>query len=421
MAQANSVEPDEFLTSAIQGALQKVLHRLVESHIAADMAAHGVVLNETQRVDAARKVLNGTDGKFTLDLDDAQVESFRASNSGALPNELVINFEGLADKPEKLEPAFHTAISATVESSAEHLASALVEHWTKDAPEILAQMRTNQADFENRIHSRWGQALDSLDALIDSSADIGGQLHAKTQATREDDDPILVAMFSLHMRGCQVAREVAALLEAGLADGALARWRTLHELAVTATFINKHGAEIARRFLDHSDMQSYRAAREYQRHCKFLGREPISAADMADLETRKNELIAKYGPEFKFDYGWAIPALPKPNGPDNRRRRGPSFAEIEVAVGLDYVRPFFQTASDNVHARSRGTAFRLSAAWAGSSDVGLELPGRNTAWSLIQVTFELLRQRPTFERLTMIKAIQKLGPPIYRAFDDAAY
>ena len=36
----------------------------------------------------------------------------------------------------------------------------------------------------------------------------------------------------LHARACQIAREVLTLLYAGFAEGAMARWRALHELAV---------------------------------------------------------------------------------------------------------------------------------------------------------------------------------------------
>ncbi|WP_217430933.1 DUF5677 domain-containing protein [Sphingomonas bacterium] len=52
-------------------------------------------------------------------------------------------------------------------------------------------------------------------------------------------------MLHLHARACQVVFEIITLMENGLADGAMARWRTLHEITVVATILAEHGEELA--------------------------------------------------------------------------------------------------------------------------------------------------------------------------------
>ena len=63
--------------------------------------------------------------------------------------------------------------------------------------------------------------------------------------------------YWLQRRGCQVSAEIVTRLAAGFADGAMARWRTLFEIAVIVDIL--HGAT-AERHLDHSDVDAKRAA-----------------------------------------------------------------------------------------------------------------------------------------------------------------
>ena len=79
-------------------------------------------------------------------------------------------------------------------------------------------------------------------------------------------------LFSLHGRACQVAEEVVCLLSNGFADGAMARWRTLHEIAAVGCLIRDHGDELAERYEQHQVIEAWKAALQYQRHRKRLSR-----------------------------------------------------------------------------------------------------------------------------------------------------
>src|SRR5208282_6072349 len=88
----------------------------------------------------------------------------------------------------------------------------------------------------------------------------------------------------LHARSCQIASEVLSLLLAGHADGAMARWRSLHEISVVCSFISKHGNELAERYLLHQCVESYKAAAQYQEYCDRIGDAPFTSEQISSLE-----------------------------------------------------------------------------------------------------------------------------------------
>jgi len=57
----------------------------------------------------------------------------------------------------------------------------------------------------------------------------------------------------------------------GPADGAMARWRTLHEINVVITLIAEHGDELAERYLAHDIDESARALAVYEKTHAALG------------------------------------------------------------------------------------------------------------------------------------------------------
>ncbi len=406
------------LTKLLIAGYESAIRDFVAAEISKQFLSHGLSLGHDQSIKAASELLSRKMDRLNLELNDEQTAALRAHNDGELP-QITVDLQSVGEKADRLEIALPSIITKVMAETTNNLASVLVEKWKANVKEVVGSLRQEQSEFTEILTGRWGAALDRLDALIDLVSEIGGEQHQEALQKRAiDNDANLEAAFLLHIRACQVAREVLALLRAGLPDGAIARWRTLHELAVTASFIQKHGAHIARRFLDHADAQTYRAAKQYQEHCVKLGRPPLTPDEMRPLEVRQDELIRSYDSAFMKDNGWAIPVIRPEKAKSSWR---PTFANIESDVEMEFVRPFVQTANDSVHAGARGTAFRLSAALSGSSDVGLELPGRNAAWSLIHITATLLAHVPSVENLIMSSGLYEFGKDIYAAFDGAAY
>jgi hypothetical protein len=219
----------------------------------------------------------------------------------------------------------------------------------------------------------------------------------------------------LHARSCLVAREILTLLQSGYPSGAHSRWRTLHELSVAAQFIHDHGDSIALRYLEHDDIQRYKAALGMQRHATALREDPPTEKELQGLKVRRDELRATYGPDFANDYGWAAPAVS--NG-------GRSFAEIEAAVGLEYLRPYYKMASHAIHPNARGSYFDLGGnddenLVAGPSTRGLADPGTSACISLFHCTCQFLGEGLDLDEWLAISVLEILLGTVTNAFQVA--
>jgi len=149
-------------------------------------------------------------------------------------------------------------------------------------------------------------------AAQEAGADFNDKYRAEA---RQQDDFVFEALVSLHGRASRIASETYALLRTGHADGAQARWRTLHELAVVASVIATGGQDIAERYLLHLYVQNAKDARAYQDNCAALGYEPFTTEELDGITQAERELIARFGREFKKDYGWAATVITSGRAP----------------------------------------------------------------------------------------------------------
>jgi hypothetical protein len=231
----------------------------------------------------------------------------------------------------------------------------------------------------------------------------------------KEQDIVFEALILLQARGCRIASEVLTLIQSGHADGAHARWRSLHEIAVVTLFVNEGGNEVANRYLLHEPVESLKAAKELNRLHQEMGHEPIPEPQITSLETRVAELKAYFGDAYGEQWGWASAALN-----DNPR---PTFAQIEESVGLQKWRPYYRMASHNVHAGPKGVRFTLGlindvdrTLLAGPSDTGFADPAHGTAISLYQITSLLLMRSPGIDSIIQSKAMQGLVDEVGEQF-----
>ena len=223
----------------------------------------------------------------------------------------------------------------------------------KDASGLKGHRRDREG-FEKRLYRRWKYPLELLD-LLDLSIALNIEAGAEFNRKFRDEavgsgDAVFEALTRLHARGCQVSGEVLAPLHAGFADGAHARWRSLHEMAVVASLIQEHGQELAERYLLHETMQQYKLDREYHKYSDQLDHEPPSKESSDQIKVQRDKLIARFGKAFDGDYGWASSAIGS---------NPPTMRGIEKHVQLDHMRPYYRMTSDNVHPNSHGAYFRL--------------------------------------------------------------
>jgi hypothetical protein len=208
-------------------------------------------------------------------------------------------------------------------------------------------------------------------------------------------------------------------MRAGYADGAAARWRTLHEISVTAAFLIEHGEDSAERYLAHFSCEQLKSARLYEQHLRKLGYGPLGPKFVQSLESEVDGLRQQYGDDFRHDNGWAAHALQKQPG------QRVNFAEIEDAASLTFMRPFYRLASEQVHASSRGAIMRGGhikqttmdlKLLAGPSNYGFADAAMNSARALLLTTVSLGQVAPTFDTSVMSVILAKWLGPLMMSF-----
>jgi hypothetical protein len=270
--------------------------------------------------------------------------------------------------------------------------------------------------FRERLEERWGKPLDQLRMLLTIAREWGQAVHAGQHSTKGKNNVLNHILLRLHVRGCQVTDEIICLLENGFADGAMARWRTLHELSVVAAVISQYGDSIAERYLAHQAVDSRRAMNKYMKCCALLGYRPLSGRQVKKITRAYHIAIAKYGKEFESDFGWATHHL---------KKKRVTFADLEAEAGRTDMRSYYQMASDNVHAGVKSLFIRLGLLddWegllAGRSNSGLMDPGQNAAHTLTQLSALVCLREPIFDDLVAAQVMRLLRDEIPKSFSRA--
>jgi hypothetical protein len=250
--------------------------------------------------------------------------------------------------------------------------------------------------------------LDLLECLIKIATEVGEE-KAKllTKSADDTNNYKRSALIQIHARAVQIANEILTLLRTGYADGANARWRSLYELVVIASFLREQNNGVSERYLAHNIMKQFKEAKDYQQACRKLGYSPLKRSELNALQKQHDALIAQYGPEFEYrtGYDWVLAAtIGKKNG------RRVYFRDLEDQVKFSKWRPFYNLSSNAIHSGPRGF-FRLGLIrqkemlLAGPSNFGLADPLQNTAISLSQVSIFLLTIQPSLENLLAAEAI----------------
>jgi Family of unknown function (DUF5677) len=286
------------------------------------------------------------------------------------------------------------------------------------ASRLICERHFKKTKFRAKIQELWGKPLILLEIFLVISLETGSDINKRcNRVGSKERNYTMDVLTRLHARSCQVSFEILTLLKNGYADGAYARWRTLHEINVVAHFIHKHGEEVAERYLLHEIPESYRIASQYQEYAERINYEFISDEEFQEIKTAKEQLIQRFGDNFYKEYGWASEALSK---------KQPSFPDIAKDVNLDHLFPFYKMASHNVHAGVKSIRFHLGSKELqlpgrkmlpiGSSYTGLADPGHATAISLSQITICLLSTTVSFESVVTSSLLEKLVTSIGEEF-----
>ena len=301
-------------------------------------------------------------------------------------------------------------LDSVMTQTATGILKTLRRRWAAEA----GRQRADMEPFTQRLAQRWKRPVARLSMLLTIARELGESVNNEVRTPEFADRRHTVNVLTrLHARACQIALEIITLLRGGFADGAIARWRTLHEIAVTAFFVAQYGESVAERYIAYRVVESFRASVEYEKHRDRLGYEPLAPDKLRHTASAFAAAEARFGKNFTKPYGWAAEAL---------KMKDPKFVHIEEAVRIDHLRPFYKLATQNVHANPNAAFFRLGligespTLLAGASNLGLSDPGQITARSLTQVTTTIGNLNPTVDNVVALKVLTLLLPEVRDSF-----
>jgi len=393
------------MEQALHGLPQQVLSGLITQKL----NAQGVKLSARERKLLAEHILRG--GKDTL--------RFRRWQWWEHDRQIKLHFTPQdAEQIERKFTAFienrlPDLIEVVVEDLSGKILADLKRKWRAES----SRQRRELAGFRKRLHERWELPLEGLRMLLTICRELGDSIN---QELRQSPGPsrkhLVEVMTRSHARACQVTEEVICLLEGGFADGAMARWRTLHEIAVVSFFVAAHGEDLAERYVLHQVVESKRAAADYEKCHSRLGYEPMHGNEIKALQRSYDKVMARFGPNFGGQYGWAAHHL---------RVAKPKFQQIEQSAGIGHLRAHYRMASHNVHANPKGVFYKLGLLHqsqlllACPSNAGLADPGHCAALSLAQVSTVLGTLQPTLDNNVALHMIARLVSQLGDLFGQA--
>jgi hypothetical protein len=266
-----------------------------------------------------------------------------------------------------------------LETTADTLHKALEASQTASLSDLSASMN----GFLERNYKRWKEGFDRLQLFRHYCMEAGQAFQQKfLRYPQFVNDPLLGVLMRLHAHACRITGEVIALLTNGYADGALSRWRTLHEIAVTSMLLKKHGRAAAEDYIRYGLVQSVNGMKGYQETAEAMRRKPYSTEELGEAEQLRQAILDKYGKDFCSRNGWA------------RKYIGSSrFDNLQKAIGLEKWRNDYASASRDIHTdyRDMRTLFAMSEAkhnmiLCGPSNSGMAEPAHSTAIALSQIT-----------------------------------
>jgi hypothetical protein len=387
-------------------ALERALHKVIasvpalmlEKLISRKLAGMGVRFPKTLPRKIAEHILSGTE------------EPFRYAGR-TRPKDISLTFDesDCEELARVVERFLNVQLPAVIDDFSERIAKKTLRGLKKSWVEEQRLQQVDLASFRERMQETWGEPIGQLRMLLTIAREWCGEAHGEAGKPEKDrKSRFKKLMVRFLVRSCQVTDEIICLLENGFADGAMARWRTLHEIGVVAAVIGTHGEDIAERYHAHQAVESKRAMNKYLACYKRLGYRALGVRSVKRIERRYNAAIAKYGKSFKSDYGWAAHHL---------RNDSLTFADLEAEAGYAHMRAHYQMGNDNVHAGIKSMYARLGllkdydSLLAGRSNAGLVDPGQNAAHTLTQIAV-LVCLSPNLDDVVAAKIMEMLRDEI---------
>ncbi len=294
---------------------------------------------------------------FTSTIEEALKKSLEQANTEEDAQKIIDKFDKL-----DIQDMFIELINNMSKDS--------LDYMKKNMYEEVLQFRSYEQEFLARQEQKWFRAFVASEALyimVTQTAE-----HYKDFVSELDKEKTekkqwtYTALLHIHGRAMQQYLEIVTLIKNGFADGAYARWRSMYELAIICSFIEQHGENVAKAFVEASNTDDrYEWAR------------------VSGLFTNKKKYI--------------------------------TFSDIQKNCDIDSPiwREQYDLANKTVHASSQCTFNRLCTMGdkrvisIGRSDYGITTPAEHSAISLVQISAMYFNVFTCAQTLVSLKGINQ--------------
>ncbi|WP_146075931.1 DUF5677 domain-containing protein [Vibrio jasicida] len=302
------------------------------------------------------------------------------------------------------------------------IAEPMLKNYLNFSSQSYQNTLLERREFESLNVEKWEQAFSLFDSYIQLAFEVVSEYRKHNEESAEKaEDHQFIALIQLHAKAILVARETQALVSAGFADGALARWRTSHELAVCARAIAL-SKESGFRFLLSEHVKNANGMRCYDKYHQRLNHAPFTEEMREANLLREAEALAILGEDYgrKGDYEWARP-LATDNGIGKNKYI--SLKTLEELVGLDHYRPYFSWACEKNHAPSKVNYANLGTSCneqnplflVGASSFGHLEPIDCTVLSLLFTTTACLTPYPSIDTIVFNHVLADFAKQVSQA------
>lgn len=339
--------------SAIQEALDRCLteatsqEQLLPLVLAKAAKRRNLSLPELEIQRLATAVLSAEGDVIQLDLDPPCA-------LGETKEEVQATVQGLIDELKdsiaEIGDSVAEAISQAIPDALAKVAEIVGDHISEQALEHTLQLRKAHSDRAETVQRLWGTAIDQFDFLRHIVLEWNYAAAEQRRGAYVNPNTAF-ALTRLVARTYEVVGELIALTRAGYADGALARWRSLHEICVVAMFLARRSDRCAEMYLSHHWVEELRLLEADRSSGNARASIPHRDRNVRHLRMQKTAMVNKFGPAFANDYGWASVEL---------GRAKTTFRDLESHVGLETLRRGYQQANSTVHGGALATLTRIS-------------------------------------------------------------
>lgn len=283
---------------------------------------------------------------------------------------------------------------------------------TKTTKREMRKIINYDKGFKKRLYRRWKIPIDLLKSYIQRCLTEGRNIVLKRQEIQTVEDNNKFEILSrFHGKAIQISNEILQLLLSGLIDGAFARWRSIYEIFVFSNYLLKQEDIISERFINYQFIEDFKKE-EFEYEITN-----VKTVQYNELKAFIEKLKLKYGNNFVKKYGWLS---------DDIQQKDKRFAYIENIASDETFKKYYKESCTYVH--SGADSFYNSLGFyypnqsnktiiAGSSNYGLDMPGKMTAILLTMVTTNLLSLNKSIDSVLTIDLLSKLMNDIVIAFE----